>query len=489
MLLDRKRINRKLKGSYALSTIFYFFRQCVVEPLRARGSDPIVSEMPQANFRLRAAVICDEMTWQNCKCLFQEAYFLTPRNWRETLERHKPNLLFCESTWEGMEEVRYIWSGRVFRNHRVLFENRKALLGIIARCKEQGIPTVFWNKEDPVYYRDQYCDFTDTALLFDHVFTTAQECVGGYEKSGHKSVHVMPFGFSPRMFHPLGRSENACGAVYTGSWYSEHQQRCKDMRLAFGWLKERGIPLTIYDRQYQANGTPSFPKEYWPYVRPMAGYERMGEIYRKYAVGVNINTVKESETMFSRRVYEMMACGLPVVSNESLGMKNRFGDAVAFVEEPGCEIASSERAHELLRKVFLHDTFDIRMKQMLEIVGIPQENVTPTVDVFCMGETAQRVFEEIDWPAKRRIPVTSEAGLKKALAGMDGKYGIVLNEHSQCPDIKFYMTQFAFLPAECGVGTGGDRYRIGMGNTCFDILWPKAALMGDLTESKYWYSC
>src|SRR5690606_42129684 len=39
---------------------------------------------------------------------------------------------------------------------------------LLAHCRSQGIPSLFWNKEDPVHF-DR---FRKAAALCDHVFTT-----------------------------------------------------------------------------------------------------------------------------------------------------------------------------------------------------------------------------------------------------------------------------------------------------------------------------
>ena len=476
--MNIKSLKRSLKRSHILSTAFYFGRQCAARLARGGrwGSEVVAHESPDAPCRMRVAVICDEMTWSNCTSVFSETFFLTPYNWKETLRTCRPQLLLCESAWEGIDAYRYIWCGGVLRNHRVLYEHRGALLDILGECRRAQIPTVFWNKEDPAYFGDPLCDFTDTALRFDHIFTTAEECVEAYRARGHRSVHVMPFGFSPRLFHPLGRDAQAQGAVFTGSWFPENAERCADVRFVFDCLKRLQIPLTIIDRQMKPGGRSSFPAEYLGMVQPALPYERMGEVYRTYALGVNVNTVKESRSMFARRVYEMMACGLPVLSNASLGLEKRFGDRIAYAGEGEIAIPSAETAHGLLREVFLHDTFDSRMQHMLEVIGLDTQSALPQVDVFCLGAAAQGLFEQIDWPAKRLIPVEGEAELSAALAHMSGDYGIILHEHSACPDIRFYMTQFAFLPKGCGVGCGGKRYAVEKTAEMRDTLWPQAAL-------------
>lgn len=450
----------------------------------------IVHESPEAPCRVRVAVICDEMTWRNCTSVFSETFFLTPNNWKETLHTYKPQLLFCESAWEGIDAYRYMWCGGVFRNHRVLYEHRGTLLRILDECRKAQIPTVFWNKEDPTYFDNEFCDFTDTALRFDHIFTTGEECVEAYKARGHKSVHVMPFGFSPRLFHPLGRNAHAEGAVFTGSWFSENAERCADVRRIFDYLKQRQIPLTVFDRQMNSGGRSSFPAEYLDMVQPALPYEKMGDVYREYSIGVNVNTVKESRSMFARRVYEMMACGLPILSNASIGLEKRFGDRIAYVGEKDIRIPTGETAHELLREVFLHDTFDSRMQQMLETIGLVTQSTMPQVDIVCVGIAAQKLFDQIDWPAKRLIPVHDETELKAALSHMSGDYWIILNAQSVCPDIRFYMTQFAFLPRGCGVGIGHARYCIeSRSDYGENILWPRVMLSDGMMTEKAYYSC
>ena len=72
---------------------------------------------------------------------------------------------------------------------------RTGLQALVQHCRDAGVPTVFWNKEDPPHFED----FLDTARLFDHVFTTDAECVPAYrERLGHDRVGVLPFAVPDR---------------------------------------------------------------------------------------------------------------------------------------------------------------------------------------------------------------------------------------------------------------------------------------------------
>ena len=95
-----------------------------------------------------------------------------------------------------------------------------------------------------------------------------------------------------------------------------------------------GMNLEIYDRM-SADQLPNrqYPEKYRPYLHEGVPYEETGKIMSKATYVININTVKNSKTMFARRVFEAMACGRIVISNESLGMRKLFPGRVWFIRE------------------------------------------------------------------------------------------------------------------------------------------------------------
>ncbi|MEK8227730.1 hypothetical protein NKG05_18920 [Oerskovia sp. M15] len=77
---------------------------------------------------------------------------------------------------------------------------RPAFIELVTFCREQGIPTVFWNKEDPVHFED----FLESAALFDRVCTTDVNRVPDYvERLGHDRVSVLPFAAQPAIHNPV----------------------------------------------------------------------------------------------------------------------------------------------------------------------------------------------------------------------------------------------------------------------------------------------
>jgi hypothetical protein len=157
---------------------------------------------------LRIAAICDEFTSRG---LLHECHvrFLRPESWRADIAEFSPHVLFVESAWSGLGGS---WQGRVCSADPVL-------LALVAHCRASGIPTIFWNKEDPVHFED----FIGTAAYFDAVCTTDADCIPAYKRDlGHDQVFLMPFAVQPRLHHPLTASPRIEGTVFAGAWYSNH---------------------------------------------------------------------------------------------------------------------------------------------------------------------------------------------------------------------------------------------------------------------------
>ena len=322
---------------------------------------------------LTAAVVCDQMTWDTLQGVCKTVC-LTPSNWYETLEAHRPHVFFCEAAWQGLEEQGLCWEGKVARDCGIWPDNRRTLRQILAYCRAAGIPTVFWNKEDP-RSDSPLLHFTDTALLFDHIATTAEESIPGYLARGHRSVHLMPFGFSPRIFRPLQGPGRANSAVFFGSWYGVFPRRCADMERLFDLVLERGMELTIYDRNYGTDDpNRQFPARYRPYLRPPVAYRDIPRELEQYRYALNLNTETASQTMCARRVFELMACGRLIISNESAALRRLFPHSVWFAGED-FDLA---RAEECVRRnqdyVLEHCTMERRLSRLFEEIGILRQN-------------------------------------------------------------------------------------------------------------------
>ena len=260
------------------------------------------------------------MTWVDYS-EYVTSTFLHPRTWKKQIDELKPDLLFCESAWCGIDEYPNCWRGRVYHDTRLFFENRKELLSIIEYCKLNKIKTVFWNKEDPVYFKHQIYDFTETALQFDFIFTTAIECIDKYKALGNMNVYLLPFGVNTSLFNPENRSFKPKTVIFAGSWFPDQPKRCEDLEKILDYVISQGWKLDIYDRKSECKGSKfRFPAKYDKYIRPAVPYSAIPDLCKQYEYAINVNTVTDSETMFSRRLLQMVMCDVTVISNYSVAL-------------------------------------------------------------------------------------------------------------------------------------------------------------------------
>ena len=322
-------------------------------------------------------------------CLRYEAdlVLLTPKQWKRQLERAQPTFLLVESAWSGNNgEWRYL-----FTNYKSRDVN--PLRDLVKHCREHGLTTVFWNKEDP----PNFDVFIDVAKEFDFVFTTDADCVPKYKEiCGHDRVYLMAFACQPRLHNPCrDKSWPRYPVCFAGSWmekYSERRRSLDDLlepALAFGLhIFDRNFKVTGYDSRYR------FPDRYQSAIKGSLDYEHMLTAYRCYDVMMNVNTVTDSPTMFSRRVFESLACGTPVISTDSVGLRAMVAGYVRITRSSQDttshlqELLSDEErrmreAHLGYRHVHTHHTYRHRMKEVFLEVGVKSKDSArqPSVSV------------------------------------------------------------------------------------------------------------
>src|SRR5690625_3247802 len=89
---------------------------------------------------LRVAVILDDFSKLAWSYEF-ETLPLIPSRWREQLAEQPVDLLLVESAWHGNSDAwQYHLTGPSAPS--------APLRELVAHCRDAGIPTVFWNKED-----------------------------------------------------------------------------------------------------------------------------------------------------------------------------------------------------------------------------------------------------------------------------------------------------------------------------------------------------
>jgi SAM-dependent methyltransferase len=325
---------------------------------------------------LRVASILDEMS---AACFGPECDLvpLTLEGWREQLDERQPDLLLVESAWKGNGGE---WQYRIARYPRKDLAGLPALRGLLEGCRERGIPTVFWNKEDPVHF-DR---FAEAASLFDHVFTTDSGCVERYRAlPGERTVEPLPFAAQPRIHNPASVvPERSASPCFAGAWYRD---RHPDRRRALEALLDAARPhgLVIYDRRFGGERSAyGFPDRFAPHVLGNLPYERVLDVYKSHRVFLNANSVADSPTMCSRRVLELAACDTAILSTPGVALAALLGEGlVAEAGEEGeaalalerlleDEAERARRTRAARRAVFSSHTYAERLATIVTTAGL-----------------------------------------------------------------------------------------------------------------------
>lgn len=380
--------------------------------------------------RLRVASVVDEFTAMGFApdC---DLYELTPDRWYEQIEAARPHLLFVESAWRA--------SGGAW--HNAVHELPQELRDILAWCRGSGVPTVFWNKEDPVH-RSR---FLPTAAQFDHVFTTDLDSIPHYRAAlGHDRIHLLLFACQPRLHHPIHDGARRDAVCFAGAYYGRYPERARDFGDLVAHLGS-SRPVEIYDRNL--GGTDpyyAFPEAYQPLVVGTLTAREVPQAFRSYRYGLNLNSVTGSPTMLARRVFELMACGTVTVSNRSLALATLVGE-LAVTGDSGAEVAARvaeleadpdrlDRLRALaLRTVMTRHTVGARLAQVLSAVtGQDVEDDLPAIAVLARArdrDELERILASVE--RQRGVRLGAVVVVPDELdAGGLGQRGVVVHRES-----------------------------------------------------------
>ena len=451
---------------------------------------------------LKIACIMDEFTFGSYA---PEANLLqlTPQHWQRELDAFEPQLLFIESAWRGKHEI---WGNKV--GHKC-----QELVDIVNWCKQRNIPTVFWNKEDPVHFET----FISTAKLFDQVFTTDIDCIHRYKAAlEHERVYLLPFAAQPSVNNPIEKYTRKNAFCFAGAYYVRYPDRTRDLE-SFIQALPAYRPLEIYDRNYGKNDENyQFPPEYQQFIVGNLPFEQIDKAYKGYQYAINLNSIKHSQTMFARRVYELLASNTLTLSNYARGVKLLFGDLVAC-SDSGEQLLNWLYHTELnehsadsvrllaLRSVMQYHTYQDRLAYVVNKVGLlNQSAILPCVTIMAYAATQQRYdrivtqFNQQHYQHKWLVLATGAEVSQKVnqaniinqniaefknlqaseLVGSNGWLGFMVAEDEYAPD---YLTDMAlatrYAPGkavgkgshwryseqgELGLNYPGRRYHIGV---------------------------
>ena len=376
---------------------------------------------------LQVAVIADEFTRTTLQGSF-DITLLRRQDWEDQFEQKQFDLVLVESAWEGN-------GGEWHRGVGYYSDDESAeLRKLLKIARERNIPTVFWNKEDPVHF----ARFAPNAALFDHVFTTDANMIPRYasiEDNLIKTIAALPFYAQPEIHNPLpGTRTFEKTFAYAGTYYGErYADRSKGLDRLLQAAQKRG--LAIYDRQASDPDSPyKFPSRYESEVRGSLPYQEVIGSYSSHLAQLNVSSVTNSPTMFSRRVVEIPACGGIVLSSPGRGIEETLGsnipasDNVDDIDAWMLEWASNpegrlEEIWRQMRTIYRSHTTVTELAIACRTAGIPVEGLTlPSYSVEISGdidEVLESVLRQSVRPASINGHLSEQQKLRIIDAGIN----------------------------------------------------------------------
>jgi len=276
---------------------------------------------------MKIALISDDLTRISLKVEDGiSIYNITPLNYMWILKYKKPDFLFVESAWNGYKES---WKYKIASYEDHPKRNNNKLKKVVEYAKSLNIPTVFWNKEDSVHF-DR---FIESAILFDYIFTVDENAIDMYKSLTDVPVDTLMFAIQPKIHNFSGFNYKYKKINFVGSYSKHiHYKRREWQDMFFKTCCENDFDIDVYNRNSERNqkiyGYPKFEclKE-----KNKIDYKKTVNVYKDYMISLNINTIVDSPTMFSRRLLEILACGRICITNPSLAIDNLFKDYVYVV--------------------------------------------------------------------------------------------------------------------------------------------------------------
>lgn len=269
---------------------------------------------------------------------------LSPKNYREVLCQWRPDLVFVESAFHGVHDE---WRYKLAKQPLYMsFLPSNEVRDIVNLARDRNIPAIFWNKDDGAFFNA----FLDIAKIFPYVFTTDSNCLPHYMRKlpSESKALLMPMAYQAA-FHNFSKfSFSIKAACFVGSYYKKFfGKRRLFLDMIFEACARTQMPMHIFDRNSRRLShffEFRFPDREELIIHPGVPYPLTAEIYKTYLVSINVNSIVESSTMYSRRLLEILACGGICITNRNKCMDLEFNDY--------CHIVSSmEEALELLSRL------------------------------------------------------------------------------------------------------------------------------------------
>ncbi|MEE3777445.1 glycosyltransferase [Campylobacter sp. CX2-4080-23] len=328
---------------------------------------------------LNIGVIMDTFSYE---CFRYEANLirLSRNNYKSEILENNIQIIILESCWGDNVDWKFAMSSSENNDKKI------DLYALIDYAKKQKIKVVFLNKEDPINFNK----FINIAKKCDYIFTSDENCIDKYKDmvSSHTNIYPIMFAAAPLIHNPIrDKKLQIYDVCFAGSWYDgdSFKERNKDIQMLFD--AAINFNFHIFDRMHNSKENTTnriFPQKYHKFIVGNLDYPKMLNAYRQYRVFLNVNSVTDSNTMFSRRIFELLACKTSIISSKSSGLQKHFSgfiDIVNTSQEAQKAIQNKIETNQQngiikhigMREIYKNHTYSKRLTYILDKIGVKYE--------------------------------------------------------------------------------------------------------------------
>lgn len=389
---------------------------------------PTSSGIANKPFNAKIGIISDLFLYKSFEG-FADFKVITPENFRQHSDI---DVLLLVSTWRGVDGQ--AWQGVTSRNSEkraVLFDE------LLPFYRQLDIPIVFYSKEDPPNYNH----FVQFAQQADYIFTSAAEVIPDYEADcpNAKSIEVLPFGINPKYHSPIGSQRGNVHEVvpFAGSWFNhKYKDRSRwGSEILKAVMASQDYELVIFDRNSELQQSKyQFPNRFAHALTSAIDHQKLLDIQRIADIGINLNSVSASASMFANRAIELQAQGTFVLSNYNVGLNSRyphvhvsngFTDTVGALDNLS-EAHIRETQAAGIRSVFSNDLATMRIAKILQTVGHEADVTSPRVVVVKHDED-ERLNDYLAQQSYENITDIVGAGDQAAIDALPDRADVVVH--------------------------------------------------------------
>lgn len=364
-----------------------------------------------SNSSVRIAAIVGERLFEGFR--FESVLLtLTPENWKEVLLHGEVDFILIESSWRSV-------TGHWYLGQSVNRGCNEILLEIVAQGKALQIPTVYWVTEDRVYH-SHYKEF---AANFDYVFCADPKEKELLNKEGLSAELLLPAiqpavynGFT--IFDPTQPSFSI--DLLLDDFVGLHRKSFPNDFIAR--VIPYGLKIIESSAQVFATKTGECGDVGTYFLGSVTGRDRINTL-KCTRILLTIAHENITDTRLRWQALEAIGCGVPVIhlgdlveSDVCYGLVKHFvqenellTQLEAFKED---DFYRRREAHLAWRQVYLEHTFEKRLKQICELIGITHDIkeiplasiVTPTIRPGLI-ERCIETFDRQSYPNKELLLV------------------------------------------------------------------------------------